>query len=465
MAHASTLSQVARPGFRDWLHMLRDTAKAWSQDKALRLSAALAYYSIFSLAPLIVITIGIAGLVLDDEAATGQIYAGLKSYVGAQAASALESMVESASKPKTGIIATIVGAVTLLLGASGVLGQLKDALNTIWEVKLKPGGGIAFFIRSKFLNFGMVLVIGLLLLVSLVLSTFLASLNQSFSTVLQLPAWIWTCVGLVTALAVESVLFALLFKVLPDAEIRWRDVWVGAVITAILFEIGKTALGWYLGRASTADAYGAAGSVVLLILWVYYATCILLFGAEFTQVWASATGHIIKPSPNAEAVAEVEVRKSVASPSVSPEKTPSVPSHGSIPAAVFESSHLHGKPPFSHRLFAPILKYLEGRGLLLSIEAKEALGQAAVILVMAAICCVAVFVAWSLLAVSLVGVLTSQLDWFWVKAAAVTGAAHLLAAAAVGLLIWKKIVKGAWFAETFNELKKDRLWLRGVHVK
>lgn len=449
---------------RGWLKLFRDAFRGWSEDKALRLSAALAYYSVFSIAPLLVITIAIAGLVLDDEAATGKVYDAMKGYVGGQAAAGVQAMVESASKPKSGIIATVVGTVTLLLGASGVLGQLKDALNTIWEVEVKKGIGMTFFIRSKFLNFGMVLVIGLLLLVSLLLSSFLSSLNQSFEQILTLPAWVWTILASLVSLSVVATLFAMLFKFLPDASIRWRDVWIGALITALLFELGKFALGWYLGRESTADAYGSAGSVVLLILWVYYASCILLFGAEFTQVYAAATGHVIKPSPFAQVApdASLKVEKNMA---VSPQfGATSVDEEGETwtPQARAHRQREKVNPVFSHRLFDPVLKYLEGRGMLLSIEAKEALGQSATILILAAIACVTLFVAWSLLAISLVGLLANYFDWSWVNAVAVTGGAHLLAAIVVALLIWRRVVKGAWFAETFKELKKDRIWLRGT---
>src|SRR4051812_9154619 len=185
-AHAPSISGAfqSHESSPSWFSILKNAATAWNEDNVLRLSAALAYYSIFSIAPLLVITLGIAGLVLGSQAATGEIFNGLKSYVGPKAAEGVQAMVQSASKPQSGIIATVVGAATLLLGAAGVLSQLKDALNTIWRVRLKPGGGIGFFIKTKFLNFGMVLVIGLLLLVSLVLSTLLSSLNQGFSQLL-----------------------------------------------------------------------------------------------------------------------------------------------------------------------------------------------------------------------------------------------------------------------------------------
>lgn len=449
---------------RGWMNLFRDAFRAWNEDKALRLAAALAYYSVFSIAPLLVITIAIAGLVLDDEAASGRLYDAMKGYIGGQAAAGVQAMVESASKPKSGIIATVVGGATLLLGASGVLGQLKDALNTIWEVEVKKGVGFGFMIRSKFLNFGMVLVIGLLLLVSLLLSSFLTSLNQSFEQVLTLPAWVWTILASVVSLGVIATLFAMLFKILPDACIRWRDVWIGAFITAVLFELGKFALGWYLGRESTANAYGSAASVVLLILWVYYASCILLFGAEFTQVYAAATGHVIKPSAYAQTAPEaaLKVEKNMA---VSPQPgATSVDEEGETwtPQARAHRQREKVNPVFSHRLFDPMLKYLEGRGMLLSIEAKEALGQSATILILAAVACVTLFVAWSLLAISLVGLLANHFDWPWVNAVALTGGVHLLAAIAVALLIWRRVMKGAWFAETFKELKKDRIWLRGT---
>jgi membrane protein len=284
----------------NWTDLLKRSVNAWIADKALRLSAALAYYAVFSIAPLLVITIAVAGMVLGDEAVAGQLKAEMKTYIGAPAAGALQSMVESAAKPGESVTATITGFVVLLLGASGVFSALKDALNTIWEVKPREDFDWRAFAREKVLNFGMVLVIGFLLLVSLLLSTAIAILNHRLEQVVELPPIVWTMATFVVSMAVATTLFAWIFKVLPDVRTHWRDVWTGAVLTALLFEIGKTALSWYLGRESTANAYGAAGSVVLLLLWVYYASCILLFGAEFTQVYAHARGRIIGPEVNAE---------------------------------------------------------------------------------------------------------------------------------------------------------------------
>ncbi len=442
-----------------WLNVFKEAFKSWNDDNALRLSAALSYYSVFSLAPLLIITIGLAGLILDEEAATGQIYDFLKGYVGSQAASALQAMVESASAPKSGIIATLVGGATLLLGASGVLGQLKDALNTIWEVEIKKGVGIAFMIRTKFLNFGMVLVIGFLLLMSLVLSSGVAALNARFNEVLNLPTWIWTVITTGVSMAMVTTLFAMIFKILPDAKIQWRDVWVGALITAILFELGKLGLSWYLGRESTANAYGPASSVILLILWVYYASCILLYGAEFTQAYAVLRGRNIKPSSYAQLSPLAALSDKPTEDSVLAKEGPDVETwspHGYV------AEHAKINPIFKHRLFDPFLKYLEGRGMLLTIEAKEAFGQIILLLIMAVVCCITILVAWTLLVFTIIGLLTDHAGWTWLNAAAATCGAHFLIAAILGGLLWHKIKAHAWFEETFKELKKDRLWLKGM---
>ena len=306
-------------GISIW-RLLKQTFDNWMEDNCLRLSAALAYYSIFSIAPLLVIAIAIAGFFFGAEAASGQIQEQMKGYVGSQAAQAVQTMVQSASKPSDSKFAGVIGIITLLFGATGVFGQLKDSLNTIWEVKQKPGSGLKAFIRERILSFGMVLVIGFLLLVSLLLTAALGAANLYFGHILQMPAIVWGAIGFLTSMAVVSVLFATIFKVLPDASVEWRNVWTGAIVTALLFETGKFALGWYLGRESTASPYGAAGSVVLLLLWVYYASLILFFGAEFTQVYSLATGSRIEPAPYAEpATAETRMHEGLEVKSSTPE--------------------------------------------------------------------------------------------------------------------------------------------------
>lgn len=287
-------------------HLFRDTAKAFMDDCALRLSAALSYYSVFSLAPLLIIAMGIVGALFGEEAVRGQLNEQLGGYIGARAAESVQSMIESAGKKGEGVWATVVGFLVLLVGASGVFGQLKDALNTIWEVKAKAGMGVMGFVWDRVLSFAMVLVIGFLLLLSLVVTTVLAALSQNVRAYLPVPDAFWMLVNFCVSIFVSTFLFASIFKVLPDVRVPWRTVGLGALVTAILFEVGKFLLAFYLGRESTASSYGAAGSVILVLLWVYYAAAIMLFGAEFTRIYALATHTEVKPTRFAEPVAAKE---------------------------------------------------------------------------------------------------------------------------------------------------------------
>ena len=289
--------------------LLKQAAVDWMEDNALRLSAALSYYSIFSIAPLLVIAIAIAGWFLGPQAAQGMLHDQLSGLLGAKAAEGVEGMVQSASKPTSSMMAGIMGGITLLLGASGVFGQLKDALNTIWEVEAKPGQGVWKFIHERLLSFGMVAVIGFLLLVSLFVTTALAGVSKYLGSVLPMSGVLLGVLSSAVSFGVITVLFASVFKFLPDAKVQWRHVWIGAALTALLFEIGKALLAWYLGKQGAASAYGAATSAVLLLLWVYYASLILFYGAEFTQVYARAKGARIEPSENAQRVALVKEPK------------------------------------------------------------------------------------------------------------------------------------------------------------
>lgn len=287
-----------------WVSLIKQTVTEWMEDGALGLSAAMAYYSVFSIAPLLIICISIAGLVLGPDAVRGQLDEQLSGYIGKEAAVAVQSMVQGAAKPAQGWMGAAVGFVVLLVGATGVFGQLQDALNTIWDVKVTRRSGVMAFLHERLLSFGMVLVFGFLLLVSLLLSAVIAALNKYLNSYLGMPAEVWAAATLLASMLLQAVLFATIFKFLPDIHIRWRDVWVGSAVTAALFETGKFGLGFYLGRESTASSYGAAASVILLLLWVYYASCILLFGAEFTQVYSRARGHGTQPARNAELISE-----------------------------------------------------------------------------------------------------------------------------------------------------------------
>jgi membrane protein len=266
--------------------LVKETYSDWSEDKASRLAAALAYYTIFSIAPLVIIVIAIAGLAFDRELARGQIQAQIQSLVGEDGAGLVQSMVEGASNESTSVIATIIGVATLLFGASGVFGQLQDALNTIWEVEPKPGRGMMGIIRDRFISFTMVLGIGFLLMVSLVVSAALAGLNEYLGGMFDNMAYVGEGINFVISFGVITLLFAMIYKILPDVEIAWSDVWVGAVVTALLFTIGKFLIGLYLGHSAVASTFGAAGSLVIIVIWIYYSAQILFMGAEFTQVYA-----------------------------------------------------------------------------------------------------------------------------------------------------------------------------------
>ena len=279
--------------------LLKETFQEWQDDKASRLAAALAYYTVFSLAPLVIIAIAIAGAIFGEEAAKGELVGQIEGLVGAQGAEVIQTAVSNANKPNTGSIASIISIAVLLFGASGVFAQLQDALNTVWEVEVDPNMGIMGFIRKRILSFGAVLGIGFLLLVSLVISAVLTGISHYMSNAVPGIDFLWQILNLVISFTVVTFLFALMFKFLPDVKIKWSDVWIGAIITSLLFTLGKYLLGLYLGRSSFGSAYGAAGSLVVLLAWIYYSAQILFFGAEFTQVYARRYGSQIVPDDHA----------------------------------------------------------------------------------------------------------------------------------------------------------------------
>jgi len=278
--------------------LLKSTFKEWNEDKASRLAAALAYYTAFSVAPLLLIAISIAGLVFGAEAAQGSIFNQLQGLLGPEAAGTIEAAVKNSSQPGASTISAIIGLVTLIWSASNVFSQLQDALNTIWEVQPKPAG-IVGSLKRRLLPMSMVLGIGFLLLVSLVLSAGLSALGHFFNGLLPGTAVLWEVVNFVISFAVVTGLFGAIYKLLPDVEIKWSDVWIGAAVTALLFTVGKLLIGLYLGNASIGSTYGAAGSLLVVLVWVYYSAQILFFGAEFTQVYARRYGSQIVPSEHA----------------------------------------------------------------------------------------------------------------------------------------------------------------------
>ena len=285
--------------------LLKQAAWDWFDDQAPTLGAAVAYYTVFSLAPLFIIAVAIAGLVFGREAAQGQIFEQLRAMIGETSAAAMEDVVESAnSQPRTGVFATIVGFVALIVGASGVFAQMQASLNAIWRVEPKPGRGIWGLIQDRVLSFGFILIVGFLLLISLILTTIIAFIGEWFGGFVPGVETFIQILNAILSLAVITLLFAMIFKFLPDVKIAWRDVWIGALITAGLFTAGKEVLGLYLGKSGVASSYGAAGSLIVLLLWVYYSAQIVFFGAEFTKAYANRFGSRVTPADNAVAVSK-----------------------------------------------------------------------------------------------------------------------------------------------------------------
>src|SRR5438105_5843697 len=279
------------------LSLLKQTFSEWLEDKAPQLGAALAYYTVFSLAPLILVLLAIVGLIFQNDPAGAwkKITEQMSYFLDKSAVEMVQNIAQKASQPGKGLIATIVGVALALFGASGVFGQLQDALNTIWGVKAKPGGGIWGFLRSRFLSFTMVGGVCFLLLVSLTLETVLKAFSHYVQSMLPGGIVIAVTVYIIFDFAVVVLLFAMIFKFLPDVKIQLRDVWVGAAITALLFGLGKWVLGLYLGSGAAGSAYGAASSLITLLLWVYYSSQILLYGAECIQVYAERADRGVRP--------------------------------------------------------------------------------------------------------------------------------------------------------------------------
>lgn len=280
--------------------LLRDTVREFISDGVMAHAAAVSFYGMLSLAPLLVIVVAIVGAVWGEEAARGEIVGQFSGLMGRDAAATVEGIIErSSDQPKRGRAASLIGIGVLLFAALGVFEQLKSALNTVWDVKPRTGAGVWSLIRSRLLSFAMVLVIAFLLVVSLVVSALLAAVGDWLAARMPgVPALLYLVNTLTTPIAF-TVLFAAMYKVLPDARIAWRDVWTGAAITAILFTIGKSLIAMYLGGSRTVTMFGAAGSLAFILLWVYYSATILLAGAEFTQVYSRWRGQPIVPAKHA----------------------------------------------------------------------------------------------------------------------------------------------------------------------
>jgi membrane protein len=272
--------------------LLKETVAEWQKDKVDRMAAALAYYTLFSIAPLLVIAVAVAGAVFGEEAARGEVVAQIQGLLGKAGAEVVQTALANTQNPENGngIVPSIISTLALIFGASGVFIQLQDSLNAVWNVEESPQAGVKAVVRKRIFSFAMVITIGFILMVSLIVSAGLAAVSAFTNHLFPALESLWKLVNIGISLGVFTLLFALIYKYLPDIKIAWRDVLVGALFTSILFSIGKELLGFYLGNGSFGSAYGAAGSVITVLAWIYYSVQIMLFGAEFTQVYTRRYG-------------------------------------------------------------------------------------------------------------------------------------------------------------------------------
>lgn len=283
----------ASPGIGQWFTLLKDTVSAWIDDYAPSMGAAIAYYTVFSIAPLLLIVISVAGLVFGAEAARGEVVTQLQGLLGTDGAEAVEDMLVAVSEPGTSTLTTLLGFAALLVGATTVFAELQSSLDRIWRVPERlQYSGLWGLLRARVLSFGMILGIGFLLIVSLLASAGLSAMGRVWAPLFGEGEVIAHVVDFVISLAIITTIFAMIYKFMPRAQIRWHDVWLGALVTALLFVIGKFLIGLYIGKSGVASGYGAAGSLVILLLWVYYSAQIFLLGAEFTWLYAHRFGSL-----------------------------------------------------------------------------------------------------------------------------------------------------------------------------
>jgi membrane protein len=268
-----------------WVSLCKKAVYSWLDDRAPTMGAAIAYYTVFSLAPMLVMVIAVAALAFGQKAAEGALFGELAEVVGPESAGAVQAMLKSASSTRSGIIATAIGIGTLLIAATGVFGELQSALNVIWKAPASGSLGVWYLLKSRLLSLSMILVIGFLLLVSLVISAALAVLSDYLDRLLPGLAIILHIVHQTFSFALTTVLFGTIFKILPDSSVEWKDVWLGAAVAALLFTVGKHLISLYIGSSNIASAYGAAGALIIVLVWVYYSAQILLFGAEFAKAY------------------------------------------------------------------------------------------------------------------------------------------------------------------------------------
>jgi len=293
------MTSTSRPSPRQWWDLIKGSVTAWSDDYAPSMGAALSYYTVFSMAPLLLIVISIAGLAFGEEAARGEVFGQLRGLLGDAPASAVEALLASMAKPERGITSTIVSVIVLLIGATSVFGELQDALDRVWRAPVRDrSGGIWKLVRARLLSFGMILGIAFLLMVSLVLSAAISALGKWWGSWFADWELLLQLIDLIVGYAMTTAVFALIYKVMPRVDVRWKDVWLGAATTALLFAVGRFLIGLYIGKSGIASGFGAAGSIAIIFVWVYYSAQIFLLGAEFTWLYARTYGSMrMLPEP------------------------------------------------------------------------------------------------------------------------------------------------------------------------
>jgi membrane protein len=288
---ASRESKIAWLSPQEMLHLIKDAGIAWNTDGAASMGAAIAFYTIFSIAPLLIITMAIAGFFFGADAAQGQIYSQARSLLGEEGAAALQGLIQSASRPTEGFLATFVGLVIMIFGATGVFAELQGAMDRIWETPVKEyQAGIWYLLRRRILTFGILLAIAFLLLVSLTISALISALQSLWIIRSDELEMSWQAINFAVSFVIITGLFALLFKLLPRVSVAWGDVIIGSVFTALLFNFGKYLIGLYIGKTGVVSGFGAAGTLIAMVLWVYYSAQIFLLGAEFTWLYAERFG-------------------------------------------------------------------------------------------------------------------------------------------------------------------------------
>jgi len=288
---------------KPWLTLAKSTVSSWLDDYAPSMGAALSYYTVFSLAPLLLIVVSVAGLVFGEDAVRGELFGQLQGLMGADAAKAVQGLLASASKPSHGIVGTVIGIAVLVFGATTVFGELQDDLDRIWRAPAREGSGVWALLRARLLSFGMILALAFLLMVSLVIGAVISALGRWWGPMFGGWEVLAQVVNVVIGFALTTAIFAIIYKMMPRVRVRWHDVWIGAIVTALLFTIGKFLIGLYIGKSGVASGFGAAGSLILVFVWVYYSAQIFLLGAEFTWVYARTHGSM-QPAAAEQASAE-----------------------------------------------------------------------------------------------------------------------------------------------------------------